>query len=81
MGSGGLFVDYDGDGWIDIFLVDGGGRINKAAAPVVAVARHEGIVALRQPLERSAVDDGNVKIAVVVVVEQRRAVAVGLDDE
>ena len=24
MGSGGLFFDYDNDGWIDIFLVDGG---------------------------------------------------------
>src|SRR5688572_18450172 len=24
MGSGGLFFDYDSDGWIDIFLVDGG---------------------------------------------------------
>src|SRR5262245_9280017 len=24
MGSGGLFFDYDGDGWIDVFLVDGG---------------------------------------------------------
>jgi enediyne biosynthesis protein E4 len=24
MGSGGLFFDYDGDGWIDIFLVDSG---------------------------------------------------------
>jgi enediyne biosynthesis protein E4 len=24
MGSGGLFFDYDDDGWIDIFLVDGG---------------------------------------------------------
>jgi hypothetical protein len=24
MGSGGLFFDYDGDGWIDILLVDGG---------------------------------------------------------
>jgi hypothetical protein len=24
MGSGGLFFDYDGDGWIDIFVVDSG---------------------------------------------------------
>ena len=24
MGSGGLFFDYDGDGWPDIFIVDGG---------------------------------------------------------
>jgi hypothetical protein len=24
MGSGGLFFDFDGDGWVDVFLVDGG---------------------------------------------------------
>ena len=24
MGSGGLFFDFDDDGWIDIFIVDGG---------------------------------------------------------
>jgi hypothetical protein len=37
MGSGGLFFDYDGDGWIDIFLVDGG----SIADPAVArTARH-----------------------------------------
>jgi hypothetical protein len=24
MGSGGVFFDYDGDGWVDLFLVDGG---------------------------------------------------------
>jgi enediyne biosynthesis protein E4 len=37
MGSGGLFFDYDRDGWIDIFLVDGG----SIADPAVATrARH-----------------------------------------
>jgi hypothetical protein len=37
MGSGGLFFDVDDDGWIDIFLVDGGSE----ASPVVArTARH-----------------------------------------
>jgi hypothetical protein len=37
MGSGGLFFDYDNDGWIDVFLVDGG----SAASPAVArTARH-----------------------------------------
>jgi hypothetical protein len=37
MGSGGLFFDYDDDGWIDVFLVDGG----SAADPQVAKkARH-----------------------------------------
>jgi enediyne biosynthesis protein E4 len=28
MGSGGLFLDYDEDGWIDIFLVDGGSLVD-----------------------------------------------------
>ena len=37
MGSGGLFFDYDGDGWIDIFLVDGG---SLADAAVARRARH-----------------------------------------
>ena len=37
IGSGGLFFDYDNDGWIDIFLVDGG----SVADPAVArQARH-----------------------------------------
>jgi len=37
MGSGGLFFDYDGDGWPDIFLVDGG---SIADASVDRRARH-----------------------------------------
>ena len=37
MGSGGLFFDYDRDGWIDIFLVDGGSPTN---ATVSRKAKH-----------------------------------------
>jgi hypothetical protein len=37
MGSGGLFFDYDNDGWIDIFLVDGGSQADPA---VGRTARH-----------------------------------------
>jgi hypothetical protein len=32
IGSGGLFFDYDNDGWVDIFLVDGGSLADKALA-------------------------------------------------
>jgi hypothetical protein len=32
MGSGGLFFDYDNDGWVDIFLVDGGSIADPAVA-------------------------------------------------
>ena len=37
MGSGGVFLDYDSDGWIDIFLVDGGSLADRA---VNGRARH-----------------------------------------
>jgi hypothetical protein len=37
IGSGGLFFDYDNDGWIDIFLVDGG---SVADPGVAGQARH-----------------------------------------
>ena len=37
MGSGGLFFDYDRDGWIDVFLVDGGSLADRTAANA---ARH-----------------------------------------
>jgi hypothetical protein len=32
IGSGGLFFDYDNDGWLDIFLVDGGSLADPAIA-------------------------------------------------
>ena len=32
MGSGGLFFDYDNDGWIDVFLVDGGSLADPGVA-------------------------------------------------
>jgi hypothetical protein len=32
MGSGGLFADFDDDGWLDIFLVDGGSLADPAVA-------------------------------------------------
>ena len=37
MGSGGLFFDFDDDGWLDIFIVDGG---SVADPRVAATARH-----------------------------------------
>jgi hypothetical protein len=37
MGSGGLFLDYDNDGWLDIFLVDGGAVADRRLA---GTARH-----------------------------------------
>jgi enediyne biosynthesis protein E4 len=33
MGSGGLFFDYDNDGWVDVLLVDGGSIAGGPAAP------------------------------------------------
>ena len=37
MGPGGLFFDFDNDGWLDVFLVDGG---SVADATVASRARH-----------------------------------------
>ena len=37
MGSGGLFFDFDDDGWLDVFLVDGGSFADSAVA---RTARH-----------------------------------------
>ena len=32
MGSGGLFLDFDNDGWLDVFLVDGGSFADESVA-------------------------------------------------
>ena len=32
MSGGGLFLDYDNDGWQDVLLVDGGSLIDQAVA-------------------------------------------------
>ena len=37
MGSGAAFLDFDGDGWVDVFLVDGGSIVDPQVA---ARARH-----------------------------------------
>ena len=37
IGSGGLFFDFDNDGWLDVFLVDGG---SVADAAIASRARH-----------------------------------------
>jgi hypothetical protein len=36
MSGGGLFFDYDGDGWLDIFLVNGGSFVNRTVAEKAA---------------------------------------------
>jgi hypothetical protein len=41
MGSGGLFLDFDNDGWLDIFLIDGGScrRVSRATSRSPALSQ------------------------------------------
>src|SRR5262245_39463125 len=54
MGSGGLFFDYDNDGWIDLFLVDGGSLTDSRVASRARhrLYRNRGPSTLREPQGR-----------------------------
>src|SRR5579872_109366 len=52
-GSGGAFIDYDNDGWMDIYLVNGGERVNSAAG---LAFRNRGNVLLRNRRDGSFED-------------------------
>ena len=41
MGGGGAFLDYDNDGWLDVYLVDGG-RKSEGAHNVLYHNNHDG---------------------------------------
>jgi hypothetical protein len=41
VGSGGLFFDFDNDGWLDVFLVDGGSLADGVAVTARATAYAE----------------------------------------
>jgi tetratricopeptide (TPR) repeat protein len=58
-----------------------GGHIGEASGAVVAIQSDHRIAAAGDVLARRAVDDQRVEIAIVVVIEERGAVAVGVDDE
>jgi hypothetical protein len=60
MGSGGLFFDYDNDGWIDIFLVDGGSLADPAVARQARhrLFRNRGNGTFEDVTERSGIRHG-----------------------
>ena len=54
VGSGGLFFDFDNDGWLDVFLVDGGSFADRAVASRARhrLYRNRGPSTLREPQGR-----------------------------
>ena len=57
MGSGGVFFDYDNDGWLDVFLVDGGSLADPAVARRARhrLFRNRGNGTFEDVTERSAI--------------------------
>ena len=53
----------------------------KCPLPVVAIQRDHRVAAAREALASRAVDDQRVEVPIVVVVEERGAVAIGVNDE
>ncbi|MEX0599991.1 MAG: VCBS repeat-containing protein, partial [Rhodothermales bacterium] len=59
MGSGGAFVDYDGDGWLDILLVGGGSLPSRPVedVPAVSLFRNVGYGTFRDVTRESGLSD------------------------
>jgi hypothetical protein len=53
IGSGGLFFDFDNDGWIDVFLVDGGSVADPALAKPASAAPGNAGAATARPRRSS----------------------------
>lgn len=58
MGSGALFFDYDSDGWLDLFLVDGGSLADPA---VNARARHRLLHNAGKGMFKDATDSSGIR--------------------
>jgi hypothetical protein len=53
IGAGGLFLDFDNDGWLDVFLVDGGSLADPTLARPASAAPGNGRAAAARPRRRS----------------------------
>jgi hypothetical protein len=53
VGAGGLFLDFDGDGWLDVFFTDGGSFADPAIARPASAALENGRAAAARPRRSS----------------------------